>query len=127
MYRKKTNTDLCINWKSFSPNNWKWGTLKTLVSRAYDICSNEKYLKEELNYIETVFKHQNSYPSWVIDKVIKQVQQAQKVPTNIANENENGNKKIHRSLLPYQGNEGYNIIKSMNKSVNKLLLNNTKI
>ena len=23
-YRKKTNTDLYINWKSFSPNNWKW-------------------------------------------------------------------------------------------------------
>ena len=126
VYRKKTNTNLYINWKSFSPNNWKRGTLKTLVSRAYDICSNEKYLKEELNYIETVFKHQNSYPSWVTDKVIKQVQQAQKVPTNIANENENGNKKI-RSLLPYQGNEGYNIIKSMNKGVNNLLLNNTKI
>ena len=93
-YHKKTNIDLYINWESFSPNNWKWGTLKTLVSRAYDICSTEKYLKEELNDIETVFKHQNSYPSWVIDKVIKQVQQAQKVPTNAANEIENGNKKV---------------------------------
>ena len=57
---------------SFSPNNWKRGTLKTLVSRAYDICSTEKYLKEEFSYIGTVFKHQNSYPSWFIDKVIKQ-------------------------------------------------------
>ena len=74
VYRKKTNTDLYINWKSFSPNNWKWGTIKTLFSRGYDICSTEKYLKEELNHIETVFKHQNSYPSWVIDKVFKQVQ-----------------------------------------------------
>ena len=58
VYRKKTNTDLYINWKSFSPNSWKWGTLKTLVSRAHDICLTEKYLKEELNYIKTVFKHQ---------------------------------------------------------------------
>ena len=57
VYRKKTNTDLYINWKSFSPNNWKWGTLKTLVSRAYYICSTENYFKEELNHIETVFKH----------------------------------------------------------------------
>ena len=71
VYRKKTNTDLYITWKSFFPNNWKWETLKTLVSRAYEICSTKKYLIEELNYIETVFKHQNSYPSWVIDKVIK--------------------------------------------------------
>ena len=63
VHHKKTNTDLYINWKIFSPNNWKWGTLKTLVSRAFDRCSTKKYLKEELNYIETAFKHQNSYPS----------------------------------------------------------------
>ena len=44
MYRKKTNTDLYINWKPFSSNNWKWGTLKTLVLRTYDICSTGKYL-----------------------------------------------------------------------------------
>ena len=112
MYRKKTNTDLYINGKSFSPNgekNWKWGTLKTLVSRAYDNCSTEKYLKEELNYIETVFKHQNNYPS------------------NTVNEKESDNKNIHRLLLPYQGDKGCHTIKSMNKCVNKLLPNNAKI
>ena len=80
-----------------------------------------------MNCIETVFQHQNSYPSWVIDKVIKQAQQAQKVPTNTANENEHSNKKIHRLLLPYHGNESCNIIKSMNKRVNKLLPKNTNI
>ena len=80
-----------------------------------------------MNYIETVFKLQNSYTSWVIDKVIKQVQQAQKVQTNTANENKNVNKKIHCLFLPYQGDEGCNIIKSINKRVNKLLPNNTKI
>ena len=41
VYRTKTNTDLCINWKSFPLNNWKWGTLKTLVL-TYDICSTKK-------------------------------------------------------------------------------------
>ena len=80
-----------------------------------------------MNYIKTVFKQQNSYSSWDIDKVIKQVQQAQKVPTNTANENENDNKKIHRLLLPYQRDESCNIIKSINKCINKLLPNNTKI
>ena len=95
MYRKKMNTDLYINWKFFSPNNWKRGTLKALVSRAYDIFSTEKYLKEELNHIETVLKHQNSYPSWVIDKVFKQVKQAQQVPSNTAHEKESDNKNIH--------------------------------
>ena len=115
VYCKKTNTDLYINWKSFSLNNWKWGTLKTLLSRAYDICSTEKYHKEELNHIETVFKHQNSYPSWLIDEVFKQVQQ------------ENNNKKIHWLLWPYQRHKGCNIIKSINTFLKKLLSNTTKI
>ena len=96
VYCKKTNTDLYIDWKSFHPNNWKWRILKTLVSRVYDICSAEKYLKEELNHIETVFKHQSYYPSSGNNKVVKQVQQGQKVPSNTANEKENGKKKIHR-------------------------------
>ena len=30
VYRKVSNTDIYINWKSFAPNNWKRGTLKTL-------------------------------------------------------------------------------------------------
>ena len=92
---------------SFCPNNLKWGTLKTLVLRAYDICSTEKYLKRDLNHIETVFKHQNNYPSWVIDKVFKQVQQAQQVPSNTANEKESDKKNIHRLLLPYQGDKNW--------------------
>ena len=33
VYRKVTNTDIYIYWKSFAPSNWKWGTLKTLVRR----------------------------------------------------------------------------------------------
>ena len=51
VYRKNTNTYIYMNWKSFSPNNWKWGTLKTLVTRAFDICSTDEYLKEELEHI----------------------------------------------------------------------------
>ena len=54
MHRRKTNTGLYINWNSFVPSNWKWGKLKTIVSSAYHICSSEKCLKKELNYIETV-------------------------------------------------------------------------
>ena len=32
LHRKKMITNLYINWKSFSPNNWKWGTLNKLLS-----------------------------------------------------------------------------------------------
>ena len=42
IYCKVTNTDIYINWKSLAPSNWKWGTLKILVRRAYDVCSSDK-------------------------------------------------------------------------------------
>ena len=52
------------------PSNWKWETLKTLVTKTFDICSTDQYLKEELEHIRTVFHHKNNYPLWVINKVI---------------------------------------------------------
>ena len=70
VYRKNTNTNIYINWKSFASNNWKWGALKTLVTRAFDICSADEYLKEKLEHIRIVFHHRNKYPLWVINKVI---------------------------------------------------------
>ena len=33
VYRKVTNTDIYLYWKSSAPSNWKWGALKTLVRR----------------------------------------------------------------------------------------------
>ena len=72
VYRKSTNNDICFNWRSFAPGKWKWGTLKTRTKRAYDICSNQELLQIELNYIEKVFRANNSYPNWVIKKVLQQ-------------------------------------------------------
>ena len=30
VYRKKTCTNLYMDWHSFAPNSWKWGTLKNI-------------------------------------------------------------------------------------------------
>ena len=49
VYRKVTNKDIYIKWKSFAPNSWKRRTLKTSVRRAYDVSSLEYYLGCELN------------------------------------------------------------------------------
>ena len=123
VYRKNTNTDIYIDWKSFAPNNWKWGTLKTLVTRAFEICSTNEYLKEELEHIRTVFHHRNNCPLWVINKVIAD---AKKIPS--ASENDSGsNDKIHRLMLPYQGDKGSNLLKSMKRDVSKLLPEHTKL
>ena len=72
VYRKVTNTDIFISWKSFAANNVKWGTLKTLVRRAYDVCSSDHYLGFELQQLKKVFHEQNDCPIWVINKVFKE-------------------------------------------------------
>ena len=70
IYQKNTNTNIYINWKSFALNHWKWRILKTLVTRAVDLCPTDEYLKEELEHIETALHHRNKYPLWATNKVI---------------------------------------------------------
>ena len=77
MYRKSTNNDIYLNWKSFAPGNWKWGTSETLTKRAYDVCSNQERLQKELNYIGKVFRIKKNYSKWVIENVLQQAKQQQ--------------------------------------------------
>ena len=65
VYRKSTNIDIYLNWKSFSPCSWKRGTLKTITRRAYLVCSTPDYLQEELDHMAYVFEKFNNYPKWV--------------------------------------------------------------
>ena len=88
VYHKVTNTDVYTNWKSFAPRNWRWGTLKTLVRRAFDVCSSDYYLACELPHLKKVFHKQNDYPLWVISKVFKEFQSRQNETTLVATGNE---------------------------------------
>ena len=45
VYRKETHSNIYLHWDSFTPIAWKRGTLKTLVERAYLICSTPKLLE----------------------------------------------------------------------------------
>ena len=75
VYRKSTSNDIYL--ESFAPDKWKWGTLKTLTKRTYDVCSTQELLQKELNYIEKVLHLNNNYPIWVIIKDLQQVKQEQ--------------------------------------------------
>ena len=80
-------------------------------------------MAEELEHIRKVFHHINNYPLWVINKVIDD---AEKIPS--ANENDSSsNDKAHRLMLPYQGDKGSNLLKSMKRYVSKLLPEHTKL
>ena len=73
VYRKSTNTEICIHWNSYAPSSWKRSTLKMLIIRAYTISSNDSYLKLELKYLRKDFHERNGYPHWFITKVMNEV------------------------------------------------------
>ena len=65
--------------------------------RAFDLCSTDKYLKEELEHMRTVFHHRNNYPPWVINKVIDD---AKKVPS-ADEDGSSSNDKIHHLMFQF--------------------------
>ena len=42
VYRKPTNNGIFLYWNSFAPNTWKRVTLRSIITRAYDVCSNDE-------------------------------------------------------------------------------------
>ena len=127
MFRKPTNNDIYLHWNVFGPDTWKRGTLKTLLERAYIVCSTNELLQKELKYLVRVFYENNYYPHYVIKQILKQVQDQQNqqnvnVPTAaIADETNTNRKKEHLLLVPCQGKKGDYVIKSMKKRMKCLL------
>ena len=76
-HRKFTHNDVYLDWDSFSPNSWKVGTLKTLLLRAFVVCSNEQSLNRGTEHLRNVFHHTNGYPKAVIQNVISKVKEEQ--------------------------------------------------
>ena len=69
VYRKVTQTNRYINWKSYVPKATKIGSIKTLIFRAYDLCTLPEDRENELNFLSDTFIS-NGYPIEVVDKVI---------------------------------------------------------
>ena len=74
------------------------GTLQTLVRRAYDICSTNKNLQNELSHINKVFHEQNQYPFWAISFFAK----LNKVTTYNCKNNTNNNYQQTQHTKKYQ-------------------------
>lgn len=121
VFRKPTNNDIYLHWDSFAPHNWKTGTIKTLFQRAFMICSTEELLRIEINYLYEVFTKINGYPYWLIKKIHNETKEMhdaknkQNSDTNLNNENviEQTDQNKLKLMLPYQGKQGENLIKSV--------------
>ena len=70
VFRKETNNNIYLYWRSFVPITWKKGALRTLIRRAYTVCSNDNLLQEELHHIEKCFTEINGYPKWLLKEIL---------------------------------------------------------
>ena len=102
-----------------------------MVQRAHLICSTEDLLKTKLNHIKKVFLEINDFPRWVIKQIIAEEEQKYKHQSIEDNDNsvinrESGNKR-HLLMLPYQGEQGSRLVKSLKRSITKLLPETTQL
>ena len=115
IFRQSTHNGVYIHWSSFAPRTWKRATLQ----------GTEELLQDELKQIEEQFININGYPKWVFDQVNEEC----KAPRNADYDNNvtANNESIsttHRLILPYKGEQGQNIIKSLKNYVERLLPQN---
>ena len=93
--------------------------LKTLFSRAYTACSTDI----PLDHLRYVFQKHKNHPKWIIKQVAKQVKDqninsnADRAPT-VANELPT-NSKSYALLLPYTGQKGEPLIRSLRKDMHR--------
>ena len=74
IHRKSTDTNIYLNWNSWSPRVWKLGILKGLIRRAFLVCSGTESRNKEVSYLKNVFVKVNNYPSKVVNKMVNDVQ-----------------------------------------------------
>ncbi|KAG1698807.1 hypothetical protein GQR58_005637 [Nymphon striatum] len=69
IHRKPTFTGLGLSFFSFCPKFFKINAIKTLIYRAYHLCSDYTSLNSEFNFLH-IFFSQNGFPSHLVHKNI---------------------------------------------------------
>ena len=114
-----------LHWNSFAPKNWKRSTLRSILARAYKICSTEELLDEELKCIERKFIEISGYPKWIVTQLKEECKLVnEQYHRNIGTKIDSNTvaTTTHMLVLPYKGEKGEKLIKSLNKHVKKLYL-----
>jgi len=69
VYRKPTSTSLFTNFNSFTPLSYRLSVFKSLIYRAYKLCSNWKLFHDEITLVRSMLLR-NAYPSRLLDSII---------------------------------------------------------
>ena len=132
VYRKPTNNNVYIHWRSYGPKQWKTGTLAGIIRRAYSICSTKEALSSELDFIRHVFITINGYPKYLVESMLKKFEETNKAHPETDTqtstepaESQKAEEKIVKPTLmlkvPFRGNEGQTLVKRLEESLKQTL------
>ena len=71
VYRKKTYSVVSTNFKSFIPETYKIGFIKSLLFWCFSLCSDFIKFHHEIDKLKSIL-YKNSYPRDLVDKCIKE-------------------------------------------------------
>ena len=71
VYVKETNNGDCLNYNSICPDRYKTGVIKTLLHRAFHICSNWDNFHTEVERVKQLLTN-NNFPINIIDRTLKE-------------------------------------------------------
>ena len=117
VFRKNSFSGLGTSYFSFTPHVYKINAIKTLIFRAYQLCSNYTYLHKEFNIIREYFVD-NGFPAFLIYKYIRRF-----ISSKIhATENNLGivaNREKFFLKLPFFGKQSDNLKDELNSIFRK--------
>ena len=89
-----------------------------MVYRAYIVCSDNRHLEPELNYLRKVFHNFNSYQNWFVIEVKNDFdnQIISPTPHTETTDGESNNIRKAIMILPYAGEKECTLFKSLKKS-----------
>ena len=118
VYRKPTHSGVFTHFTSFIPHHFKVGLVKTLLSRAYRICSNWNLFHIEIERIKSMLK-MNGYTTQLIESQIKVF--LDKKYSNAEPQDQYGPDKFSVFIrLPFIGESSAKIRASINSCLSKI-------
>ena len=118
VYRKPSNSNLTISYVSFCSFNFKLNSIKSLLSRAYGICSNYDLLNREFEYIKQLF-HMNGFGKHFVDL---QIGKFLSKKFTISRPNVDEKQKLYFTI-PYFGSQSEELRTEISKLMHKYFNN----
>ncbi|KAF7677257.1 hypothetical protein TCON_2655 [Astathelohania contejeani] len=111
IFRKPTFTGLGLNFHSFVPDIFKRNAIKTLLNRAYMVCSSWSSFDAEIKFLTEFFSN-NGYPLYMIHSAIKILLQGKFCPPP---QIITVKKDLRYVKLPFYGFMSFSIRNQLNK------------